>query len=171
MENCEKMLEKYDNLIQRSARKYKVDGYTYEDILQEFRMLFFSVCQIYDENGGAKITTLYFRYIRWWIEFKLRTINAEKRPKLVFIDDGEINRINSSSINNPCEVYEKQVNDDFVMSMFKRIPNSEITYRHIINGESLTTIAKELSISVQAVYVKHKTVLEKFRTILQEELN
>lgn len=58
------LLKEYDAYINFLARNIYVDGYTKEDIVQEFRMEVINAHKQFDPNKGVKFITFMTAYIK-----------------------------------------------------------------------------------------------------------
>jgi RNA polymerase sigma factor (sigma-70 family) len=162
----EKELKEYDGLLNHLARRYKIDGYDFDDLKQEFSLLLVKALDGYKNGTGAKFETFFTRYVKWWVANKLRTEMTEKYSKLEGVDDDIFFDLYASDIRQPDDLEKEERLIEFVKSELDNLKTGDFTYRILFEQQTLKEVSDFYGVSFQYVHAEHKRNLEKIKQLL-----
>lgn len=168
-----KLLE-YENLIRSTARRYNFDGMTFDDILQEFRMLFVKTLQDYEHGSKASLKTLFIRYVRYWVANKMR--EQERKFSLVnildrnvYFGEGEESGVDylESPYLNPSQFDNEERFGEIILELINESKFDYILRARIIYGKTLRELSEELGVSKQYIHKVYEQEMDKIKEKLK----
>lgn len=152
----EQLAEQYKPLIKGFSYKYKVNGYTREDVEQELLMVLHKCMQNFDETKKTKFIT-YFQNSCYYHMIKLRKKNQNYEliiDNVLSIPDEELKTV----YNN--------IEDEYLLDSLNKVKYGEYLKMYYLYGISIPKIAKTEGVSKQAIHQFIKKGLENMKKLL-----
>ena len=162
----EQVLIDYDGLLRDIARKVKVNYYTYEDILQELRMVAILCADKFDESKGTAFST----YLTKSCYYKIKELRMKNRNTTLSLDAyvGEDTTFVDMLEDEKAYTSEDYQEQEEIIEILDRLPYGYVTKMIYIDGKSQIDIAKELGFSKSYINKINRKNLETLRSLLKK---
>ena len=175
----EQKLIEYEPLIKSMANKIFLDGYDFDDIVQELSMVLLIALDKYDgEKYATTFKTFFIMLQRNWLYAKINHQNVEKRPTLLAILDSpiSINQTNHSNVDylecerpTPEQLDKREEMELFIERFLDEHRYGRLVRQRFLEGKTNVELSSEYGVTHQALSVRVKNTLKELKQRLQEE--
>jgi RNA polymerase sigma factor (sigma-70 family) len=173
MIDAEKLLKKHDSFLRRLSRRFHVNGYTQEDFYQEFAMVLIDCSKKFDKTRKTRFTTYLYKSI---MARAYQIIRKEKNDML------SLDKVLSGSNTEFLELIESEEKppdlldleyerNEFILNAVKDMPRGDVTYRVIVNNETLESIGKDLGLTKTRIWQIHQDNMKHLRRVYAKFLD
>lgn len=150
------------------CKRFSIDGYEWDDLIQEARIAVLEALEKFDESRGAVFNTFYYYKLTSRLNVILKATKAQKNyynvRRYAIDDNTELLNFAPSDILNPEQQLIKEYTTKTVFNNFNLL-HDELKNIVIMkmNGMSFMDIAKELGVAHTVVYRKIRLLAELFK--------
>jgi RNA polymerase sigma factor (sigma-70 family) len=168
-ENFEKLVEKYDKLINKVVGRVFISGYDKEDLKQECLLVLHNCNKTFDNSRNVSFITYFYTSVINNMYDLIRKSKRTKVPNLIYVDyDNEL----LMQMIDPNDVFSEE--DDFVVNdiiiALDSMDRGIITKMIYLDGLTQREVAKKENISEQRVHYLNKRNISKLKEIFTKEV-